>query len=108
MDMDKFVAYAHSLGSDAALRAEMGIKAREQALDTTWDKINNRVAVQLAAALKSVPAKSEEAKRREGYYGAWTDMAKVYLAVGLVWVFWFIAVVPLLLLGVMHGFIRKK
>jgi hypothetical protein len=58
--------------------------------------------------LRSAPAKSEEAKRREGYYGAWTDMAKVYLAVGLVWVFWFIAVVPLLLLGVMHGFVRKK
>lgn len=108
LDMEKFVAYAHSLASDSDLRAEMGVKARAQALDTTWDKINNRVAVQLAAALKSGAPRSEEEKRREGYYGAWRDMAKVYLAVGLVWVFWFIAVVPLLLLGVMHGFIRKK
>jgi len=108
LDLEKFVAYAHALGSDAGLRAEMGVRAREQALDTTWDKINNRVAVQLAAALKSVPARSEEVKRREGYYGAWMDAARVYAAVGLVWVFWGIAVVPLLLLGVTHGFVRKK
>jgi hypothetical protein len=88
----------------------MGIRAREQALDTTWDKINYRVAVQLAAALKGGTAdgKSEEARRREGYYGAWSDMARVYAAVGLVWVFGGIAVVPLLLLGVMHGFVRKR
>jgi hypothetical protein len=33
---------------------------------------------------------------------------RVYAAVGVVWVFWVIAVVPLLLLGVMHGFVRRK
>lgn len=107
-DMDKFVAYAHMLGSDEGLRGEMAVKAREQALDTTWDKINNRVAVQLAAALKSAPEKSEEEKRVEGYYGAWADMAKVYFAVGIVWVFWFIAVIPLMLLGFLHGVLRKR
>lgn len=107
-DMDKFVAYAHMLASDDGLRREMGVKARAQALDTTWDKINNRVAVQLAAALRSAPEKSEEEKRAEGYYGAWADMAKVYLAVGIVWVFWFIAVIPLMLLGFLHGVLRKR
>lgn len=107
-DMDKFVGYAHMLATDESLRREMGLKARAQALDTTWDKINNRVAVQLAAALKAAPAKSDEAKREEGYYGAWKDMAKVYLAVGIVWVFWFIAVIPLMLLGILHGIVRKK
>ena len=109
LDMDKFVAHAYSLASDATLRAEMSGKAREQALDTTWDKINKRVAVQLAAALNSgVTVKTEDTKNREGYYGAWTDMARVYFAVALVWVFWFIAVIPLLLLGFMHGFARKR
>jgi glycosyltransferase involved in cell wall biosynthesis len=107
-DMDKFVAHAHMLATNESLRNEMCVKARAQALDTTWDKINNRVAVQLAAALKAAPAKSNEAKRREGYYGAWAEMAKVYLAVGIVWVFWFIAVVPLMLLGFLHGIVRKK
>jgi hypothetical protein len=107
-DMDKFVAYAHMLATDESMRSEMGVKARAQALDTTWDKINNRVAIQLAAALNAVPVKDDEAKRKEGYYGAWADMAKVYLAVGIVWVFWFIAVVPLMLLGVLHGIVRKR
>jgi glycosyltransferase involved in cell wall biosynthesis len=107
-DMDKFVAYAHMLATDESMRSEMGVKARAQALDTTWDKINNRVAIQLAAALNAVPVKDDEAKRKEGYYGVWADMAKVYLAVGIVWVFWFIAVVPLMLLGVLHGIVRKR
>lgn len=108
-DMDKFVAHARALGSDAALRAEMGAKARAQALDTTWDKINNRVAVQLAAALRDAgDDEGEERRRREGYYGAWADMAKVYLAVGIVWVFWFIAVIPLLLCGFVHGIVKKR
>jgi glycosyltransferase involved in cell wall biosynthesis len=107
-DMDKFVAYAHMLATDESMRSEMGVKARVQALDTTWDKINNRVAIQLAAALNAMPIKDDEAKQKEGYYGAWADMAKVYLAVGIVWVFWFIAVVPLMLLGVLHGIVRKR
>jgi glycosyltransferase involved in cell wall biosynthesis len=107
-DMDKFVACAHMLATDENMRHEMAVKARAQALDTTWDKINNRVAIQLAAALNAVPLKSDEAKRKEGYYGAWTDMAKVYLAVGIVWVFWFIAVIPLMLLGFLHGIVRKR
>lgn len=107
-DMDKFVAYAHMLASDEAMRATMGVKAREQALDTTWEKINNRVAVQLAAALRSSPAKTDEVKRWEGYYGAWADTSKVYAAVGIVWIFWFIAVIPLLLLGILHGIVKKR
>lgn len=107
-EMEKFVACTHMLATNDSMRSEMGVKARTQALDTTWDKINNRVAVQLAAALKTAPVKSDEAKLREGYYGAWGDMAKVYLAVGIVWVFWFIAVIPLMLLGFLHGIVKKK
>lgn len=107
-DMDKFVASAHILASNSAVRKEMGRKARAQALDTTWDKINNRVAVQLAAALAAASPTSEEKVAREGYYGAWVDMGKVYLAVGVVWVFWFIAVVPLLACGFVHGIFKKR
>lgn len=108
-DLDKFVSHAHMLATHPQMRGEMALKARAQALDTTWDKINNHVALQLAAALNSAPAKTDEQQKREGYYVTWIDMLKVYLAVGIVWVFWFIAVIPLLLCGFVHGvFTRKK
>ncbi|KAM0721051.1 hypothetical protein Q7P37_003337 [Cladosporium fusiforme] len=105
-DLDKFVACAHMLATHAAMREEMGVKARAQALQTTWDKINNRVAVRLAAALAGTDGVERDA--REGYYGAWVDMAKVYAAVGVVWVFWLIAVLPLLACGFVHGVVKRK
>jgi glycosyltransferase involved in cell wall biosynthesis len=51
-DLDTFVQYAYDLGTDHVLRAEMAEHAREQALDTTWDKINNQVALRLVDALR--------------------------------------------------------
>lgn len=51
-DLDTFVGYAYDLGTNHALRAEMIDHAREQALNTTWDKINNQVALRLVDALK--------------------------------------------------------
>jgi glycogen synthase len=99
-DLDTFVKYSHELAGNAVLRAGMAVKARQQARDTTWDKINNQVAVQLAQALSI--ASSEE----DGFYGSWVGMARVYLAVGIVWIFWFIAVIPLLLCGFVHGFFK--
>jgi len=103
-DMETFVAYAQQLATDNKLRSEMVVNAREQALNTTWDKINNQVALQLAAALRQQqPAKNSEQKARDGYYRTWTNMFFVYLAVGIVWIFWFIAVIPLILCGWAHG-----
>lgn len=107
-DIDTFVSTAYDLATDLPVRAEMAVKARAQALDTTWDKINNRVAIQLAAALAASPQLTEEEKRRQGYYGPLLDMMKVYLAVGIVWVFWFIAVIPLLVCGFVHGLVSSK
>lgn len=50
-DLDDFIARIEQLGADRQLRKQMGRRARELALQATWEKINNRVAWQLAAAL---------------------------------------------------------
>ena len=107
-DLDTFVKYAYQLATDDALRQTMAVNARTQALDTTWDKINNAVAVQLAATLEQCPPKSKEQQKQDGYYGSWANMAGVYFAVGIVWIFWFIAVIPMLLCGQVHGMFKRK
>ena len=100
-DLDTFVEYSHQLATDSTLRATMSIQARKQALNTTWDKINNQVAIQLSQALQECPPNVED-----GYYGTWANMFRVYLAVGIVWIFWFIAVLPLLACGFVHGLFK--
>lgn len=106
-ELDTFVARTHQLALDTTLRQAMIRHAREQALDTTWDKINNQVAVELAATLRERPPKSAQQKLAEGYYRTWANMLGVYFAVGIVWIFWFIAVIPMLLCGFVHGLFQK-
>ena len=107
-DLDAFVRMSYDLATDHELRERLSANARMQALDTTWEKINNAVAVELAAALKRRSCKPHHQKRRDSYYGSWTSMLRVYLAVGLIWGFWLIAVIPMLACGKVHGLIRKK
>ena len=101
-DLDTFVTCARELASDKKLRNEMAYQARLQALDTTWDKINNQVALELAASLRDQPPQGPQ----DGFYGTWVAMAGVYLAVGIVWIFWFIAVIPMLACGFVHGLFK--
>ncbi|KAI7479819.1 hypothetical protein KC351_g7331 [Hortaea werneckii] len=107
-DLNSFVRRSYDLATDPELRQRLSANARVQALDTTWEKINNAVAVELAAALERQPRKSDHQKRHGGDYGSWTAMFRVYLAVGLIWGFWFIAVIPMLACGKVHGLLRKK
>ncbi|KAI7184081.1 hypothetical protein D0869_11771 [Hortaea werneckii] len=107
-DLDAFVKLSYDLATDQELRERLSANARAQALDTTWEKINNAVAVELAAALERQPHRSDHQKRHGSDYGTWTGMLRVYLAVGLIWGFWFIAVIPMLACGKVHGLIRKK
>ncbi|EMC97072.1 glycosyltransferase family 4 protein [Baudoinia panamericana UAMH 10762] len=106
-DLDAFVSHARRLATGSALRSEMAENARVQALNTTWDKINNQVALELAAVFDEQPAKTAQEKKVAGFYGTWANMAGVYFAVGIVWVFWFIAVIPMLACGLVHGFLTK-
>ncbi|KAI7211056.1 hypothetical protein KC333_g7871 [Hortaea werneckii] len=107
-DLDAFVTLSYDLAADHELRKRLSANARVQALDTTWEKINNAVAVALAAALERRPRESDHQKRHGSDYGTWTSMLRVYLAVGLIWGFWLIAVIPMLACGKVHGLIRKK
>ncbi|KAI7351528.1 hypothetical protein KC354_g12444 [Hortaea werneckii] len=107
-DLDAFVRLSYHLATDSELRQRLSANARVQALDTTWEKINNAVAVELAGALERQPRKSDRKKRHGSYYGSWTSVLRVYLAVGLIWGFWFIAVIPMLVCGKVHGLLRKK
>jgi hypothetical protein len=101
-DLETFVAYARRLATDDGLRVGMGGRCREQAMDTTWDRINLQVAVRLADALLG-RTETTTGEADVGYYGSlWGGMC-VYAAVGIVWVFWFIAVIPLILCGWAHG-----
>ena len=101
-DLDAFVRYTRQLSTDTSLRDEMGKYARQQALDTTWDKINNEVAMYLTASLNDA-----EQTRTDSTYGSWASTIRVHLAVGVVWIFWFIAVIPLLACGLAHGLFRR-
>ena len=94
-DMESFVYQTRSLALDHTLRQVMSANARVQALNTTWDAINNQVALELAATLAEHPPKTDLQKQVEGHYGSWKDAMGVYFAVGVVWIFWFIAVLPM-------------
>ncbi|KAK4569807.1 hypothetical protein LTR86_002776 [Recurvomyces mirabilis] len=107
-DLETFVKCSRELAMNTALRQEMNKNARLQALDTTWDKINNQVALELAAVLEEHPAKTAQEKKVHGFYGTWINMAGVYFAVGIVWVFWLIAVIPMIACGLVHGMFSKK
>ncbi|KAF2716660.1 glycosyltransferase family 4 protein [Polychaeton citri CBS 116435] len=98
-DLESFVKYARQLAMDPLLRKTMAVSARQQAEDTTWDKINNRVAIQMAQAIQDAAGVAPY----EGCYGSIAATCRVYLAVGVIWLFWIIAVLPMLLCGYFHG-----
>ncbi|KAK9364896.1 hypothetical protein V1509DRAFT_634930 [Lipomyces kononenkoae] len=50
-DLEAFVSCVERLGQDAELRATMGKAGRDIACQATWEKINNRVAWQIAETL---------------------------------------------------------
>ncbi|KAK3114534.1 hypothetical protein LTR53_007065 [Teratosphaeriaceae sp. CCFEE 6253] len=107
-DLAAFVKHARHLATDPPLRRAMGEHARLQALDTSWDKINHQVALELATALDTYPVRTAAEKKREGFYGTWASMGGVYLGVGIVWVFWVIAVIPMLVCGLFHGLFKRR
>ena len=97
-ESELFVKCAYQLATNASLRSEMGKHARRQALETTWDKINNKVALQLAANLDN-----RGPVGKDPVYGSWLGRLRVYAAVGVVCIFWIIAVIPMLVCGTIYG-----
>jgi glycosyltransferase involved in cell wall biosynthesis len=105
---EQFIARVKYLAANPEIRTRMGANARLQAEDSTWDKINLRVAQRMALAL--------DERREFQPHKKQMDLGKVLnfivslgAAIGrellfttdmfIVWFFWIVAVVPLLIHG---------
>lgn len=112
-DVELFVTRTIRLSRDEALRKKMSITARQYADETTWEKINLRVARHLADGLeKRLQAEKLKSQRpiRNWLVSKYHDfnmriilplivMCKVNAAIGFVFLMWLIAVIPLLVHG---------
>jgi len=105
-DLDGFVGCVEILSHDASLREELAQTARQIACDTTWKKVNNKVAMQLADALntpapprKHTPIRNWISSHLVTFVSSAVVMLRLNAAVGLICFMWIIAVLPLLIHG---------
>ncbi|KAE8355981.1 hypothetical protein BDV28DRAFT_162091 [Aspergillus coremiiformis] len=102
-DVDRFVARVRQISMDHQLRSTLATSARRYAEDTTWEKINNRVAWQMADAFEQRSAEESGTRSTEPVVASFIllflETLRLILAVGLLYFMWLIAVVPL----VIHG-----
>lgn len=113
-DLMDFVQQTMVLAQDHGLRADMSAAALKQADDTTWNKINSRVANILADGIewqaKQLKARKERRPIRNWLYARYfalrsvlvlpiVQLFRLYAAVGIVCFFWIIAVLPLIVHG---------
>jgi glycosyltransferase involved in cell wall biosynthesis len=106
-DEEAFVKKATLLIQNHSVRTSMSIAARRLAESTTWDQINNRVAWQLVHTLEQ-----NEINSTQPQYISTTALNWIYALIATIWVemkltaamgivnlFWVIAVFPLMLHG---------
>jgi glycosyltransferase involved in cell wall biosynthesis len=101
-DLDIFVALVRQLSVDTRLISKLATSAREYADDTTWEKINNRVAWQMADAFEQRMAESMHTspeRLESNFMLPLLEKLRLTLAIGLVYFMWLIAVVPLMIHG---------
>lgn len=113
-DVDTFVERTLALCRGDGLRAQMAVAALKQANDTTWNKINQRVAWNLADGIEWNNEQTETRRNRRPirnwlyarYYHLklvlflpLLQLLKLHAAIGIVCFFWLIAVFPLLIHG---------
>jgi glycosyltransferase involved in cell wall biosynthesis len=113
-DLDTFVKMTLLLAQDHDLRTRMGVAALEQAHDTTWEKINMKVAWTLAHSINwnkaQIRRRRDRAPIRNWFYARYMEIKlvvllpfiqnlRLHLAIGIVCLFWVIAVLPLLVHG---------
>lgn len=97
-DLDGFVALVRQVSIDGGLRCKLSRAARGYADETTWEAINRRVAWQIADAAESRPLSRAQVTPLRM---VWKVIEKLRLpaAVGMVYLMWLIAVVPLIVHG---------
>ncbi|RMZ89944.1 hypothetical protein DV736_g2824, partial [Chaetothyriales sp. CBS 134916] len=114
-DLDAFVDKTLLLCRDSELRSAMAVAARRQAEDTTWEKINQRVAWTLTNGIEWQHQQLESHRQRRRPIQNWLqarymDVKLVFLlpliqifrlhaAIGIVCFFWLVAVLPLIIHG---------
>jgi glycosyltransferase involved in cell wall biosynthesis len=110
-DLDTFVSRVQRLAGDKTLLSTMSVAARTFTTETTWEKINRRVAWQLAQGLeehrrpkqKKRPIRNFLVNRYYGFKGAIISPLAVrfrlHMAIALVYVIWMMTAVVLLLYG---------
>ncbi|RHZ53263.1 glycosyltransferase family 4 protein [Aspergillus thermomutatus] len=110
-DVEQFVALVRQVSLDSQLLSSLAVAARAYAEDTTWEKINRRVAWQMANAVEQREhekrvsmaghsrwrAAYEKVKDRTVY--ALVERLRLIAALGLVCFMWMISVVPLIIHG---------
>jgi glycogen synthase len=106
-DLDQFTRLAREVLENASHRKKLSTAARQQAEDTTWEKINRRAAWQIAEALTNADQESHSPARqpRTGILAWVIEQICLVLAVGVVYGMWLIAVVPLIVHG--HRFLPR-
>ena len=113
-DLDIFVERTMALCRDDQLRKQMATAALEQANNTTWEKINQRVAWNLADGIdwnqEQIEARRNRRPIRNWLYARYyhlklvlflplLQLLNLHAAIGIVCFFWLIAVFPLLIHG---------
>jgi glycosyltransferase involved in cell wall biosynthesis len=106
-DLDRFADLTREVAQDSARLERLATAARQYADDTTWEKINRRAAWQIADALTHTDQESHGPRTplRPGIIGSTMEQVRLAFAVGIVYVMWLIAVVPLIVHG--HRFIPR-
>ncbi|GFG04046.1 GDP-mannose-dependent alpha-mannosyltransferase [Aspergillus lentulus] len=110
-DMETFVALVRQISRDSQLLSSLAVAARAYAEDTTWEKINRRVAWQMADAVEAREQTKRVQLEGQGRWCAAYEKAKdrtilalvqrirPIAAFGLVCFMWMISVVPLIIHG---------
>ncbi|KAJ5523671.1 hypothetical protein N7494_010321 [Penicillium frequentans] len=106
-DVDQFTKLTREVSKNTSHRKKLSTAARQQAEDTTWEKINRRAAWQIAEALTNADQESHSPSRqpRTGILAWVIEQVCLVLAVGVVYGMWLIAVVPLIVHG--HRFLPR-
>jgi glycosyltransferase involved in cell wall biosynthesis len=113
-ELDEFVRLTLKVSRDADLRKHLGVAARAFADETTWEKINRRVAWHLVDGMENHQRRLQF-KRAHRPIRNWIlaryhefeseilwplfEQLRVNVAIGFVFVMWMVAVVPLIVHG---------
>lgn len=105
--LEDFVTKVRMLSKDQTVRSTLAAESRAVALQTTWDKINNRVAWYLADTIQQeegrrVPMRTFARNSFNWLYAllctVWVEL-KFTGAMAIVTFFWVVAVLPILIHG---------